>query len=368
MPTMIVKDHVGADVVVNTLPASGRVADANSLPMALSNEDVILLQAITTALGPVATQATLASILTALASVAVTGPLTSAQLTTAALATSAGQTTAHTDAASILAALASVAVTGPLTSAQLTAASLATAAAQATAQTSLTAIATSTAANSTHTDAVAAQVSLSSIQASATASATASGQTTAHTDSGLVLAALGTPMQAGGALTAAQLTTAALSTHADALNIISAVNAPTPTGGNVIGGINNLPATVDTNAGAPSASTPRVVQASIPVISTAALASSLLLKGAGGVVSGFDCYSAVSGWVMLVNINALANLPASGAAIAPTKAFEVPAGGQAEFAFNPPLAMPVGAVLAFSSTGPLVFTPSATAFMTGQVQ
>ena len=78
-----------------------------------------------------ATEVTLAAILSALASVAVTGPLTNTQLRAAAVAVEANAlplpegAATETTLASILSALASVAVTGPLTDAQLRATALA---------------------------------------------------------------------------------------------------------------------------------------------------------------------------------------------------------------------------------------------------
>ena len=81
MTTIDVKDAGGATVAIEKPNANGRAAAAASRPVALSTEDLVKLDAILTKLSAdPATQTTLAAILAALSSVAVTGPLTDGQL------------------------------------------------------------------------------------------------------------------------------------------------------------------------------------------------------------------------------------------------------------------------------------------------
>lgn len=99
--TIDVKDAGGVTVTIPAPAVPGRASAANSRPVALSTEDLAALNAITAKLSEdPASQTTLAAILAALASVAVTGPLTDEQLraTAVPVSLSGGATSAKQDA------------------------------------------------------------------------------------------------------------------------------------------------------------------------------------------------------------------------------------------------------------------------------
>ncbi len=102
-----------------------------------------------------------------------------------------------------------------------------------------------------------------------------------------------------------------------------------------------------------------------PVSSGAALASGLILKAAPGNLLALSVTATtVAGWAMVFDAAAV---PADGA-VAPAYSWPVFAGGFASFGFGNAARFAVGIAVAFSSTGPLTLTKSATAFISGQVQ
>jgi len=97
-------------------------------------------------------------------------------------------------------------------------------------------------------------------------------------------------------------------------------------------------------------------------ITTGALADHLVVKASPGKLAAVDASATTAdGWIMLFNLTAA---PADGA-VAPLKAWQLPAGATERWTFTPRLAMGTGIVLVFSATGPYVKTASATALLSG---
>jgi hypothetical protein len=96
--------------------------------------------------------------------------------------------------------------------------------------------------------------------------------------------------------------------------------------------------------------------------------SSHVMKNAPGTLFSVAVVTgAVSGWLMLFD---LAVAPAAGA-VTPLRMWRVPSdgtSGQFDESFPNPVTCSNGIVLAFSSTGPLTLTYSATALFSAQVQ
>lgn len=96
------------------------------------------------------------------------------------------------------------------------------------------------------------------------------------------------------------------------------------------------------------------------------LEPSHILKVGAGTLYGFQASFTVSGWIMLFDAT---TAPVDGAVV-PRKVWQVSAAQSQTLdkAFNPPLAMAAGAVLVFSTTGPLTKTASASAYFSGEIQ
>jgi hypothetical protein len=232
------------------------------------------------------------------------------------------------------------------------------------------------------------------------APATSTLQAITNTSLASILSALEAGLAVTGPLTATQLTAASLATHADALAIVAALGAlpqtnVLATGTNTVGAISNTVFgatqtgawTVIANAGT---GTFAISAAALPLptgaakenggnldtlvarilppltpVSTAALASSLVVKAGAGNLAAIEISSgATAGWLMLFNATAA---PADGA-VTPVKAYQVPANVTERWEYARPLAFATGITAVFSSTGPFNKTASATVFISGESQ
>lgn len=99
-------------------------------------------------------------------------------------------------------------------------------------------------------------------------------------------------------------------------------------------------------------------------VASTAIGSSLVLSPIGITVANVQVNTTtLPGWLMLLDAS---SVPASGA-VTPLRAWQVLAASTRDQAFSPSLVTVNGAVLLFSTTGPLVYTPSATAYFAGEV-
>lgn len=128
-------------------------------------------------------------------------------------------------------------------------------------------------------------------------------------------------------------------------------------------GIKNLEIVVENGGIRTSAGPSGISAAAITSNVTAAAASNIVLKTTPGNFYGATCCSTGSaGYLMLFDAIAL---PANGT-VSPRKVWPVAAGGGIEIGYLVPMRMAVGAVLAFSTTGPFTLT-AGTAFMSGEM-
>lgn len=100
--------------------------------------------------------------------------------------------------------------------------------------------------------------------------------------------------------------------------------------------------------------------AGIVPVKTAAAAANLIAKASAGNLYGFNVKAIAGGTAQQLLLIDSATLPADGA-VAPVKAYDVPAAGTLSQAFNPPIRFSAGIQLVLSSTGPYTKTLSAAA-------
>lgn len=101
-----------------------------------------------------------------------------------------------------------------------------------------------------------------------------------------------------------------------------------------------------------------------PITPSAANASSLVLRSTPGGVDFIQANTAATpGWVLLRD----AITEAADGAVTPVLGWQVAANSTFQIAFDPPLRMVNGAVVTFSTTGPLTQTKSATCWFGGRI-
>ena len=100
-------------------------------------------------------------------------------------------------------------------------------------------------------------------------------------------------------------------------------------------------------------------------VASSSIGSSLVLSPIGITIANVQCNSTtVGGWLLLLDA---ATAPGSPSAVVPLRAWQMTPGETLDKAFSPSLVTVNGAVLLYSSTGPLTYTASATAYFAGEV-
>lgn len=93
--------------------------------------------------------------------------------------------------------------------------------------------------------------------------------------------------------------------------------------------------------------------------------ASMIFKTSSCNLFGINCYSTVAGLLTLLD---RVDVPANGATIVPKKVFSVPANGMFIYDWSRPIRFDTGLVAVFSTNvSPFVYTPSTTAFISGDI-